>query len=170
MNIWAILKSLVNNYQGKKIFIQGRQNGFQSGRGGGRWGMEHWKVLSATMVGWQEKFSNSTRSRMAKTIIFWPWWQSFNSFCFETPSLLPLSPFFLFAMQKSGEPWTPAPQPPRCRRPCYSLLEGEKISDKEYEHVLKTWNKFEMKTMKDRVSQFVFKMWRFIVNRWFWKI
>ena len=74
---------------------QGRQNGFQSGGA-----MEHWKVLSATMVGRQEKVSNSRRSRMAKAIIFWPWWQPFDSFCFETLSFLPLSPFFLFATQK----------------------------------------------------------------------
>ena len=25
----------------------------------------------------------------------------------------------------------------------------KKVSDKEYEHFLKVWNKFEMKTMKD---------------------
>ena len=31
----------------------------------------------------------------------------------------------------------------------YSLLAGTKISNKEYDHVLKVWNKFEMKTMKD---------------------
>ena len=31
----------------------------------------------------------------------------------------------------------------------YSWLTGRKISDKEYEHVLNVWNKFEMKTMKD---------------------
>ena len=31
----------------------------------------------------------------------------------------------------------------------YSSLRDKKISDKEYEHVLKVWNKFEMKTMKD---------------------
>ena len=31
----------------------------------------------------------------------------------------------------------------------YSLLTGKKISDKEYNYVLKDWNKFEMKTMKD---------------------
>ena len=30
-----------------------------------------------------------------------------------------------------------------------SSLIGKKISDKEYEHVLNVWNKFEMKTMKD---------------------
>ena len=30
----------------------------------------------------------------------------------------------------------------------YSLLTGTKISDKKYEHALKIWNKFEMKTMK----------------------
>ena len=57
--------------------------------------------MSATMVDRQGKFSNSRRCRMAKTIIFWPWWQPFNSFCFETLPFLPLSPFFLFATQKS---------------------------------------------------------------------
>ena len=31
----------------------------------------------------------------------------------------------------------------------YSSLTGKKISDKDYEHVLKVWNKFEMKRMKD---------------------
>ena len=31
----------------------------------------------------------------------------------------------------------------------YSSLTGKKISDKEYEHVLKVWDKFEMKTLKD---------------------
>ena len=31
----------------------------------------------------------------------------------------------------------------------YSSFTGKKISDKEYDHVLKVWNKFEMKTMKD---------------------
>ena len=31
----------------------------------------------------------------------------------------------------------------------YSLLTGKKISGKEHEYVLKVWDKFEMKTMKD---------------------
>ena len=31
----------------------------------------------------------------------------------------------------------------------YSSLTNTKISDKEYEHVLNVWNKFEMKIMKD---------------------
>ena len=31
----------------------------------------------------------------------------------------------------------------------YSSFTGKKISDNNYEHVLKVWNKFEMKTMKD---------------------
>ena len=31
----------------------------------------------------------------------------------------------------------------------YSSLTGKKISDKEYENVLKVWNKFEIKMMKD---------------------
>ena len=95
---------------------QGWRNGFQSGGA-----MEHWKWLSVTMVGRQEKFSNSRRSRMAKTIIFWPWWQPFNSFYFETLSFLPLSPFFLFATQKSERGHGP-PRSPRCRRPCESVF------------------------------------------------
>ena len=37
----------------------------------------------------------------------------------------------------------------------YSLLTVEKISDKEYEHVLKVWNKFEVKTMKDYHSLYL---------------
>ena len=31
----------------------------------------------------------------------------------------------------------------------YSLLMHKKIGDKEYQHVLKVWDRFEMKTMKD---------------------
>ena len=31
----------------------------------------------------------------------------------------------------------------------YSSLTYRKINDKEYEHVLNVWKKFEMKTMKD---------------------
>ena len=38
----------------------------------------------------------------------------------------------------------------------YSLLAGKIISEKEYEHVLKIWNKSEMKTMKD-YHKFYFK-------------
>ena len=60
------------------------------------WNTEKYKI--------KEKFSNSRRSRMVKTIIFWPWWQHFNSFCFETLSFFPLFPFFLFATQKLGGP------------------------------------------------------------------
>lgn len=30
----------------------------------------------------------------------------------------------------------------------YSLLFGDEISDKKYQHVFKVWNKSEMKTMK----------------------
>ena len=39
----------------------------------------------------------------------------------------------------------------------YSSLTGKKNSDKKNEHVVKVWNKFEMKTMKD-YQQFAFKM------------
>ena len=35
------------------------------------------------------------------------------------------------------------------REKFYSSLTHRKISDKEYEHFLNVWNKFEMKTMKD---------------------
>ena len=31
----------------------------------------------------------------------------------------------------------------------YSSLTDRKINDKEYEHVLNVWNKFEIKAMKD---------------------
>ena len=31
----------------------------------------------------------------------------------------------------------------------YSLLTGKIIGDKEYEHVIKNWNKLEIKSMKD---------------------
>ena len=81
-----------------KSSLQGRRNGFQNGEA-----MEHWKVLSATMVGRQENVLNSRRSRMAKTVTFSPWWQSFsfNNFCFETISLFFFVSLFLFATQKS---------------------------------------------------------------------
>ena len=53
----------------------------------------------------------------------------------------------------------------------YSSLTGKKISDKEYEHVLKLWKKFEMKNKNDeRLSRFVFKTWHFTVSRCSWKI
>ena len=45
---------------------QGRRNGFQSGGA-----KEHWKILSATMIGRQEKCLNSKHSRMAKTVILY---------------------------------------------------------------------------------------------------
>ena len=62
--------------------------------------MEQWKVFSATMVGRDEKFLNSRRSRMAKTVIFWPWWQPFNSFCFETLSFFASVSLFSFCYAK----------------------------------------------------------------------
>ena len=86
---------------------QGQRNGFQSGGA-----MEHWKVLPATMVGRQEKSLNFRHSRMAKTVTFWPWWQPFNSFCFQILSFFPLFIFFLFDTQKSEVPCTPTPGVP----------------------------------------------------------
>ena len=38
----------------------------------------------------------------------------------------------------------------------YSLVTGKQISDKEYEHVLKVWNKFEVKPRKG-YQKFYFK-------------
>ena len=35
-----------------------------------------------------------------------------------------------------------------CKEKFYSSFKCKKISDKEYEHVLKVWDKFEMKTLK----------------------
>ena len=101
---------------------QGRRNGFQSGGA-----MEHWKVLPAIMVGWQEKSLNSRHSTMAKAVTFWPWWQPFNSFCFQIISFVPLFPFFLFTTQKSGGggwgPWPPsAPLFPWYPRPCTTIV------------------------------------------------
>ena len=37
---------------------------------------------------------------MAKTVTFWPGWQPFTSFCFESLTFSPLFPFFLFDTQK----------------------------------------------------------------------
>ena len=50
----------------------------------------------------------------------------------------------------------------------YISLNGRKITNKEYAHVLNVWNKFEMKTMKDYHN--LFKMWHFIISRCVWKI
>ena len=36
-----------------------------------------------------------------------------------------------------------------CKENFYRSLKGKNISDKGYKHVLKVWNKFDMKTMKD---------------------
>ena len=37
----------------------------------------------------------------------------------------------------------------------YSCLTSKQISDKEYEHVLKAWNRFEMKTIKDHQNLYL---------------
>ena len=63
----------------RQFLSQGRRNEFPI-----RGATEYWKVISATMVDWQEKFLNSRRSRIVNTVAFWPWSQSFDSFCFET--------------------------------------------------------------------------------------
>ena len=90
------------------FLVRGRRNGFENGGL-----MEHWKVLPVTMVGWQGKILNSRRSRMAKIVEFWPWWQPFNSFYFETLSFFLCFPFFFLIRKKGGVP----PWPLWCRRP-----------------------------------------------------
>ena len=77
-----------------KNLYQGRRNWFQSEAA-----MEHWKLLPATMVGWQGKCLNSRRSGMAETVTFWPQSQRFKKFCLKSFSCFPLFPFFLFTTQ-----------------------------------------------------------------------
>ena len=72
--------------------------------------MEHWKVLSITMVGWQEKFLNSSSSRLAKTVAFWPWRHNFNSFCFET-FFFSFDSLFTFCYAKKWGSYTPRSAP-----------------------------------------------------------
>ena len=50
-----------------------------------------------------------------------------------------------------------------------SLIDKKKISEKEYEHVLKVWSKFWNEN-NETLSHFVFKIWRFTVRKWFLKI
>ena len=46
--------------------------------------------------GWPSRTNlNSRRSRMAKTVTFWPRWQPFDRFYFENLSFFPFFPFFL---------------------------------------------------------------------------
>ena len=50
----------------------------------------------------------------------------------------------------------------------YSSLTSKETSDKEYEHVLKGWDKFEMKTMKD--YQNLYLKCNFFVGWCVWKM
>ena len=90
-----------------KSLYQGRRNVVQS-----RGAMEYWKVLLATMVGRQEKFLNSRRCRMAITVTFWPWWQSFNNFYFQTLFFFLCFPFFFLLRKKKGGKMGGAYPPP----------------------------------------------------------
>ena len=88
------------------------------------WRNNFWKLLSATMFGWQENFLNQRHSRMAKTVTFWPWWQSFDSFWFETLSFFFVS-FIFCHIKKVGIMATcPASW---CCWPCSSLYENNLI-------------------------------------------
>ena len=85
--------------------------------------MEHWRLLSAAMVDRQENFLNSNPSRMAKTVTFWPCWQPFNSFYFETVSFSLCFSFYFLLRKKVGGGgfgvgWAWPPRPPQCRRHC----------------------------------------------------
>ena len=84
---------------------QSQRNGFQNGGS-----IEHWKVLSATMVGKQENILNSWSSRLAKTVAFWPWWQRFNSFFLEI-LFFSFFPFFFFCFFLSFLCFFPAVPP-----------------------------------------------------------
>ena len=85
-------EKLISSIGNRKIVLLSRLSRFQSGGT-----MEHWKVLSATMVGQPENFLNSRCSTVAKTVTFWPWWQPFVLFllflCFLFFLLLPFFPF-----------------------------------------------------------------------------
>ena len=64
----------------------------------------HWTLKSIVMmVRRQEQFLNSKRSRIAKTVTFWPWWQPFNSFSFETLFFSPFVSLFSFLLRKKAE-------------------------------------------------------------------
>ena len=94
----------------KDTITQGRRNGFQS-----RGAIEHWKVFPIVTVDRQEKNLNSIGSRMTKTVTLWRWWQTFNSFCFETISFFSLFPFFyLFVLLRKNVEgtMTMGPHPP----------------------------------------------------------
>ena len=51
-------------------------------------------------VGGQEKISNSIYFIMAKAVTFWPWWQPFNSFCFEGLYFFLCFSFFFLLLKK----------------------------------------------------------------------
>ena len=84
--------------------------------------MEHSKVLSATMVGRQETFLNSKRSGMAKTVTFWLWWQSFNSFCFKALCFFLCLSFFFLLRKKVGKGGWGRRGMTRCRQPCIFMV------------------------------------------------
>ena len=50
-------------------------------------------------VGREERL-NWRPSRRTKTVTFWRWWQSFDSFCFETFSFFPCFAFFFLLLKK----------------------------------------------------------------------
>ena len=79
------------------LIQQDRRNGFQSGGT-----IEHWKILSTTMVDRQENVLNFRRSRMAKIVTCWPWWQPSNNFYFKTLCFFSCFLFFFLLHKKMG--------------------------------------------------------------------
>ena len=78
--------------------------------------MKRRKVLSATMVGQQEKFLNSRRPIMAKTVKFWLLWQpSHNVWLWKSFFFFLCFPFFVLLPQKveegEGGGYLPPPTP-----------------------------------------------------------
>ena len=97
------------------------------------------RVILKSIVGhhgWPtKKILNSRRSRMAKAVTFWPWWQPFNSFCFETLSLFLCFPLFLLLPKNvvttlpGHDPTQPFPTLPYPALPVSPALDIEVISN-----------------------------------------
>ena len=94
------------------------------------------------------------RSRMTKTVTFLPWWQPFNSFCFEILSFLIL--FFCHTKKWGAMP----PATPWCRQPCinahipFELIMTYKLREKNKANTFLSvfrqfiWPKFKVRTKK----------------------
>ena len=82
----------------------------------------HETLKSTVCHGWTtcwptRKLLNSRRSRMAKIVTFWPWWQLFHSFYFEAPPFF-LCFLFVFLLRKKFEGIMTS-LPTRCHQPLF---------------------------------------------------